>query len=302
MWNTEEPIWEVDGRDWPNRGASRFVKAAGLRWHVQQAGDGPAVLLVHGTGASAHTFRDLIPLLADRFTVIAPDLPGHGFTDRPPFRELSLEGMSRALTGLLDKLGVRPMLVAGHSAGAAILVRMSLDGAVSPDVIVSLNGALLPLRGMPRHLFAPAAQLAARLPLLPQLMARRASDPEMIRKLIRGSGSKIDARGIELYRRLASNPSHVSAAFGMMANWDLDALVRDLPRLRTKLVIVIGGNDLMVPPQEQRAVRKLLPGTEIVAMPGLGHLAHEERPREIADLLNRLAGPAADGGVAPLSR
>jgi magnesium chelatase accessory protein len=289
MWTTEEPIWDRDGRDWPNREASRFIKAAGLRWHVQVAGDGPVILLVHGTGASAHSFRDLIPLLSSRFAVVAPDLPGHGFTDRPPFRELSLAGMSKALSGLLHKLSVRPAVVVGHSAGAAILARMSLDDAIAPEAIVSLNGALLPLRGLPRHLFAPAARLIARLPLLPHLVARRATDPETIRKLIRDSGSRIDARGIELYRRLASNASHVSAAFGMMANWDLDALAHDLPRLRTKLLVVIGGNDLMVPPQEQRRIRALVPSAEFQVLPRLGHLAHEEQPKEIADLLIRLA-------------
>jgi magnesium chelatase accessory protein len=294
MWMAEEPIWERDGRDWPNREASRFVKASALRWHVQQAGEGPVVLLIHGTGASAHSFRDLIPLLASRFTVVAPDLPGHGFTDLPPFRELSLTGMSKALSGLLQKLGVRPMLAVGHSAGAAILVRMGLDGAISPRAIVSLNGALLPLRGLPRHLFAPAAKLVARLPMLPQLLARRAADPETIRRLIRETGSRIDARGMELYRRLASNASHVSAAFGMMANWDLDALARDLPRLTTKLVVVTGGNDLMVPPQEQRRVRLLLPGAEQISLPRLGHLAHEEQPKMVMDLLIRLAAPAEE--------
>ena len=211
MWNTEEPIWERDGRDWPNREASRFVKAAGLRWHVQVAGGGPVILLVHGTGSSAHSFRDLMPLLSSRFTVIAPDLPGHRFTDRPPFRELSLPDMSKALSGLLHKLEVHPVVAAGHSAGAAILARMILDGAITPRAMVSLNGALLPLRGLPRHMFAPAARVMARLPLLPHLVARRATDPETIRRLIRDSGSRIDARGIELYRRPASNASHVSA-------------------------------------------------------------------------------------------
>jgi magnesium chelatase accessory protein len=292
MWTTEEPIWERDGRDWPNREASRFIKAAGLRWHVQVAGEGPVILLIHGTGSSAHSFRDLIPLLSGRFTVIVPDLPGHGFTDRPPFRELSLDGMSRALSGLLVKLGARPDVVVGHSAGAAILARLSLDDAIAPKAIVSLNGALLPLRGVPKYFFAPAARLVARLPLLPHLMARRATYPETIRRLIRDSGSRIDARGIELYRRLASNASHVSAAFGMMANWDLDALAHDLPRLRTKLLVVIGGNDLMVPPQEQRRIGSLVPGAEVLMLPGLGHLAHEEQPEEIADLLVRLATAA----------
>jgi magnesium chelatase accessory protein len=301
MWTTEEPIWERDGRDWPNREASRFVKAAGLRWHVQIAGEGPVILLVHGTGSSAHSFRDLIPLLSSRFTVVAPDLPGHGFTDRPPFRELSLTGMSEALSGLLHKLEVRPVVAVGHSAGAAILARMILDGAIAPEAMVSLNGALLPLRGLPRHLFAPAARLIARLPLLPNLVARRATDPETIRNLIRDSGSRIDARGIELYRRLASNASHVSAAFGMMANWDLDDLARDLPRLRTKLLIVIGGNDLMVAPHEQRRVRALVPGAEMLMLPRLGHLAHEEQPQEIADVLIRLPDAGKSDQAVPVS-
>ena len=190
---------------------------------------------------------------------------------------------------MLHKLEVRPLVAVGHSAGAAILARMILDGAIAPEAIVSLNGALLPLRGLPRHLFAPAARLMARLPLLPHLVARRAADPETIRRLIRDSGSRIDARGMELYRRLASNASHVSAAFGMMANWDLDDLAHDLPRLRTKLLVVIGGNDLMVPPQEQRRIRALVPGAEMLVLPRLGHLAHEEQPSEIADLLIRLA-------------
>jgi len=76
-------VWERDGRDWPNRDASRFVRAGGLRWHVQKTGTGPVLLLVHGTGAATHSWRELAPLLARRFTVIAPDLPGPGFTQRP---------------------------------------------------------------------------------------------------------------------------------------------------------------------------------------------------------------------------
>jgi len=76
-------IWERDGRDWPNRSASRFVSAAGLRWHVQQFGTGPVALLVHGTGASTHSWRGLAPILAESFSVVAPDLPGHGFTEAP---------------------------------------------------------------------------------------------------------------------------------------------------------------------------------------------------------------------------
>jgi magnesium chelatase accessory protein len=291
------PSWQTEGRDWPNRETSRFVTAGGLRWHVQLAGQGPAILLVHGTGAATHSWRALIPLLADRYTVVAPDLPGHGFTQAPDFRELSLPGMSASLAALLRKLDVSPVLVAGHSAGAAILIRMCLDRQISPQVVVSLNGALLPLHGAARHLFAPAAKLMARLPLLPGLFARHASHPATIARLLKDTGSRIDPAGQEFYRRLAANPRHVASALGMMANWELDRLADDLPRLKTPLVLVVGSNDLTIPPEQARRVHKLVRGSEVVALSGLGHLAHEERPEEIMRLLIRLIEktPAAPG-------
>ena len=119
--------WEKDGRDWPNREVSRFVRAAGLTWHVQKAGQGPVLFLIHGTGATTHSWDGLLPLLARDFTVVAADMPGHGFTSAPPPSHMSLPGMARLHAGLLRELNLAPALVAGHSAGAAILARMGLD-------------------------------------------------------------------------------------------------------------------------------------------------------------------------------
>ncbi len=95
-----KPAWDREGQTWPNRHASRFVRAGGLRWHVQVMGAGPTLLLLHGAGAATHSYRDLAPLLAQDFTVICPDLPGHGFTETPPAAGLSLPGMVRSLDAL----------------------------------------------------------------------------------------------------------------------------------------------------------------------------------------------------------
>jgi magnesium chelatase accessory protein len=289
---TDRLTWERDGRDWPNREASHFVRAAGIRWHVQQMGDGPVLLLLHGTGAATHSWRSLAPLLASRFTVVAPDLPGHGFTQAPPSHRLSLPGMAQALHGLLEALGVSPAMAAGHSAGAAILARMSLDGTIAPRRLVSLNGALLPLRGAPGHLFAPLARLLSSVPLVPRLFAWHAAERRVVERLIRETGSTLDPAGIELYRRLARNPGHVAAALGMMANWELDTLRRDLPRLKVPLVLVAGANDRTIPPADSSRVQVLLPKATLVTLPGLGHLAHEERPDDVADLILRQARSA----------
>ena len=116
--------WHVSGLTWPNRAASSFVEAGGLRWHVQQAGTGPTLLLLHGTGAATHSWRGLFPLLAQHFAVIAPDLPGHGFTTAPLPAAHSLPSFAALIAALLAKLEAQPALVVGHSAGAAIAARM----------------------------------------------------------------------------------------------------------------------------------------------------------------------------------
>jgi magnesium chelatase accessory protein len=285
--------WERDGADWPNRAASRFVEAAGLRWHVQRMGTGPTLLFVHGTGASTHSWRALLPLLAPHFDVIAPDLPGHGFTSSPPARLLSLPEMARGLGLLLRTLGAAPTIAVGHSAGAAILARMSLDGLL-PElrVLISLNGALLPLRGMPEQIFQPIAKTLLQVPLVPRLFAWRAGERAVVERLLGGTGSTLDAEGVALYGRLAGSPAHAAAALGMMANWSLRPLQADLPRLKPRLVLVAAQRDRLIPASEAARVKALVPGAEIVELPGRGHLAHEEAPEETVALIERYAAEA----------
>ena len=291
----DAPRWEVEGRDWPNRAASRFVDAAGLRWHVQKMGAGPTLLMLHGTGAATHSWRAFAPALAERFTVIAPDLPGHGFTSALPSKRMSLPGMAAAVHGLLRAIHCSPELVLGHSAGAAILIRMSLDGFIRPCGLISLNGALMPWRGLPAHLFAPAAKLMAANALVARLFARRANDRRVVERLVGSTGSTLEAAGVDLYQRLVRHPSHVRASLAMMANWDLAALAPDLGRLEPPLFLVVGEQDMTVSPSEARRVRERLPSAEVIYLPGLGHLAHEERPLEVSQLVKGVADRLALG-------
>ena len=281
--------WERDGRDWPNRAYSRLVSVGGLRWHVQRAGCGPELLLLHGTGAATHSWRVLLPLLARHFTVIAPDLPGHGFTAAPMPGGQSLTGMANAVAGLLDHLGCRPALAVGHSAGAAILVRMSLDRLIAPRALVSLNGALLPLPGLPGLVFPPLARVLSRFTAVPKLFARHAANGPLVRQLIADTGSTLDAQGQALYARLARSPAHVAGALGMMADWDLWQLERDLPRLLLPLLLVTGANDRTLRPGDAARISALVAHARTVRLPRLGHLAHEEQPRLAAALLLRAA-------------
>jgi magnesium chelatase accessory protein len=281
--------WVQDSPSWPHSEKSSFHEVKGIRWHVQTFGAGPPILLIHGTGASTHSWRDLAPMLAEQFSVIAVDLPGHAFTSRPRGEPLSLPVMAEALAALLDDLQLEPVVVIGHSAGAAIGIRCCLDGRMSPEQMIGINSALLPFRGPAGYLFPPLAKLLFVNPLTPRIFARSARSSERVRRLIKGTGSKLDAEGIDYYVRLFRSPDHVAATLGMMANWDLYRFARELPDLKTPLILLVGEQDLAVSPSDAEQISRQVPDVHVVRMPGLGHLAHEEDPAAVAQsILSRI--------------
>ena len=278
--------WAVEGRDWPNRDASQFVEAGGLRWHVQVMGEGPVLLLLHGTGAATHSWRDLAPMLAKTHTIVAPDLPGHGFTAAPSRpTDFALPKVARGVATLLDALQATPQAIIGHSAGAAIAVRMALDGVAAPAGLVGLNAALLPFPGP----LGPWAPVLARTlfynPFSLGLFAHRASRPGAVADLLRNTGSTLDARGVSLYERLFRSAGHLESTVALMAHWDLTALKRELPRLRAPLSLIVGDKDRAVPPDAAYQVQRLVKQARIAVAPGLGHLAHEEDPETVSALI-----------------
>jgi magnesium chelatase accessory protein len=287
-------VWSRDGLDWPNREASRFVNAGGLHWHVQTMGSGPVILLIHGTGASTHSWRDVLPRLALTHTVVALDLPGHGFTSSPSGDGFSLPGMAKSIGALVDALDLSPVVAVGHSAGAAILIRAAIDRRIAPSAIVSLNGALLPFGSVIGTFFSPVAKLLVSAPAIPNLLSWRAENIDRVERILRGTGSRIDATGLELYARLFRNPEHVAGALGMMANWELRSLVYDLPQLRTQLFLIAGSNDTAIPPQQIFKVKDLLPSATTTYLRGLGHLAHEEDPSTVCTYIEEVAAQYAE--------
>ena len=280
--------WTRDGADWPNREASRFVTAGRLRWHVQIMGEGPVLLLIHGTAASSHSFRDLAPILAEHFTCVVPDLPGHGFTQLPPLKGLSMQAMAHRLQALLAKLELAPDLVAGHSAGAALLAYMCLRKQIAPAALLSLNGAMMPYAGSTQPWFSPLMRVAVWNPVTPHALARRA-DRHMVRRFLDSTGSSLDERGHALYARLAGNARHVVAALGMMASWDLQPVQRQLPQLGRPILFLVGSRDRTIPPIQARQLCQVVPDSELVLFEGLGHLAHEEDPQATAEVFLRCA-------------
>ncbi|WP_448658357.1 alpha/beta fold hydrolase BchO [Sphingomonas sp. CJ99] len=283
------PDWEVDGQDWPNRTASRFVASGGYRWHVQRMGHGPVCLLLHGTGAATHSWRDLMPILAEHHDVVAIDLPGHGFTRSLSSHRPTLEGMAQAVGALLDTLGIVPDRIVGHSAGAAIGAQLVLDrGWRMP--LIGLAPALMPFPGLAAKLFPQLATLLFTNPFVSIIFSRMAAAPgEAAKFLKRSTGSRIDADGERYYRRLFSKSGHCDGAIRMMANWRLEPLRDRLGELTGPVLLVHPANDAAIPASAVTAAAALIPGAQQTGLPKLGHLAHEEDPRGVAALITAFA-------------
>ncbi len=290
--------WQADGRDWPGRALSRFVEAGGSRWHVQRAGQGESVLLVHGTGASTHSWAGLLPLLAKQFDVLAMDLPGHAFTQNIYRPDVSLPGMVRGLTGLLEAEQFRPSVIIGHSAGAAIGVKLAPLLAPLPRQVIALNGALKPFGG-PAGLIAPLmAKALAINPLAYRALARGGRDPARVQKLIEGTGSRPGPDYLKFYGRLFGNAAHVSGTLSMMAAWDVSGVMAPFERAGLSLHQITGANDRAVPPQLADELARRYGWASVQHLPGLGHLAHEEDAARVAAAIFGKLG----AGIVPARR
>lgn len=272
--------------DWPHQGASEMIEAGSVSWHVQRFGVGPVLLLIHGTAASTHSFRKLADTLSGEFQIVMIDLPGHGFSSA--LEAPTLPRVAEALGQLLRKMAVKTLLIAGHSAGAAIAIRMALDGWIDPREIIGIGAALKPYGGAANGIASRLAKLAFMNPITPRLFAGSASSTR-VERLIRKTGSRIGVGGTAYYAALLKQPEHVKGALRMMAHWDLRPLLDDLPDLKPKLTLVVGDRDKATPPRDAQAPARLAPNSEVITLPGLGHLAHEEAPGSIAQIIRKAA-------------
>lgn len=280
--------WKRDGRDWPHREHSRFVKADGLNFHVQQMGEGPVLLLLHGTGGSSHSWHRVVPELAERFTVVAPDLPLHGFTGGDPVSSrASMPGMVRALGALIDSLEIAPAAIIGHSAGAAIALEIARTGVVDDSTpIVGFSPALTPFPGAAAQIFPGLAKLLLLNPFVPRAfagLARFKGDPA--RFLERSTGSKTDPVSLRCYGKLFANHAHCRGALAMMAHWDLESFSRRLSEIANPVQLVHARGDLAVPLGSVEGAAAKLANARLEVWDSLGHLAHEEAPEHAAQVI-----------------
>lgn len=281
---------------WPNRDCSRVIRVGKLDWHVQSAGKGPSLLLLHGTGSSAHTWADLLKPLTEWATVVAPDLPGQGFTRGASTARLSLAQIAADLDALLDALQIPPVALAvGHSAGAALVIQWTLQARHPPMAVVGFNPSLVPPPDLYDMVLAPFVTPIATSSAVTTWLAGLAARSWLVGGLLDSTRSRIPEAQRQCYRRLFADREHVHGTMGFMAATQLKSLLAAVPGFAIPSTFVLGRSDHWVP---ERPLRQILardfPQARVLTWPG-GHLLHEEHPqravRLIAEVLQRTAAP-----------
>jgi magnesium chelatase accessory protein len=288
--------------DWPYRRQSHFVSAGKLSWHVQvhdkKQGEGPTLVLLHGTGASTHSWADLIEPLTDFACVINVDLPGHGFTRGATPAMLTLPGMAHELDALFKAMNVSGDVVfVGHSAGAPLAIEWVLNhGKVSDSVsdtkaihathIIGLNPSLVPPPPIYTTLLGPMVAPIATSSPMTGMLAYIAANTGMVDQLLDSTGSKIPAAHRERYKFLFSQNTHVQGAMGFMAGADLPSILERGKRLAVPMSFLVGKQDSWVKEAPlKEVIATSFPKAKVMTWEG-GHLIHEERPRDVAKLIH----------------
>ncbi|MEO0881313.1 MAG: alpha/beta fold hydrolase BchO [Pseudomonadota bacterium] len=279
------PDWTIEGQDWPHRNISKFVQTGGQTWHLQRMGSGPQALLLHGTGASTHSWADLLPRLAETFDTLAIDLPGHGFTQMRPGFVPSLPNVTDAVGQLLSEIDVQPDIIIGHSAGAAIALCLGERLQPAPERIVSLNGALHPFDGAMGIIAPLTAKLVTIGGLAARALASSARDIGRVERLLYDTGSMPPQAYIAHYATLLRCRGHVQGTLEMMANWNLGPMETICAGLAMPILFVAGSKDSTVPPDAARSMADIAPEGRFLCLDRVGHLAHEEAPQRIADVI-----------------
>ncbi|SEW43813.1 magnesium chelatase accessory protein [Cognatiyoonia koreensis] len=275
--------WPQDADGWPLRQYSRMVLHRPHRWHVQEAGTGDTLLLIHGAGGATQSWRHLFPLLMQTYHVVAVDLPGQGFTQIGAQQRCGLDHMAEDLLSLVRHEGWQPTALIGHSAGAAIALRM-VELGLRPKTVIGINAALGNFKGVAGWLFPAMAKLLAITPFSASLFAG-STTRSSVKNLLAGTGSPLDEQGQALYYRLAKDSRHVDATLSMMAQWSLDGLLGRLSKIDTDVHLITGTQDKAVPPETSADAAKKLPHATLHSLSDVGHLAHEENPEEVAALI-----------------
>ena len=260
-----------------------FRTVHGYRRAFVRVGEGPVLLLLHGIGDSSWTWRDVVTALARDFTVIAPDLLGHGRSDKPR-ADYSVAAYANGMRDLLGVLGVERATVVGHSLGGGVAMQFAYQYPERVDrlVLVSTGGVARECNPALRLVSMPGADSLLALVRVPSARLAGRVGGEVLRRLNLDVGYDID----DLLRVFDALPdatarSAIVRTLRAVVDWrgqvvsmlDRCYLAQGMPTM-----VVWGRHDTIVPVSHADVLHAALPHSRLEIFEDSGHFPHHSEP------------------------
>jgi len=272
---------------------SWFTRIGGVRIHYQDAGDenAPALILIHGFISSTLIWSDVfLPLAAAGFRVIALDLPGYGYSDKPADGRYTIDSQAYAVVSLMNRLEIDEATIIGASYGGAVAATIALD---YPERVSRLV------------LVGPVTNDAPMKKLLPRL-GRLALVGDVLTPLFLGSRWVLRNRMKNMYRRnrrvldehkfaarhhlLATANTH-RAMLSTMRRWNANRIMDEAHLIRRPTLILWGEADEHIPLSDGVRLREDIPGARLIVFRNCGHLPPAECPDKFVDVVTEFCRP-----------
>jgi len=273
------PIEELAGKE------SRFLEVNGNTFHYTKQGTGKPLILVHGFAGSTYTWRYLIPLLTDHYTVYAVDVLGFGLSDKPPDGHYDMESHGQRLIDFMDALNLPSANLIGHSMGGVIIAYASFIAPARADTLVMVEPGFY-MKSTPaflNYLFFP----------LDRIMARQFYTRSMRERFFMGSfydTSLVNDEIIDAYMRPTRTPNALEAMARMMSTVGVKNYEGVTERVTRPTLIVWGERGPEDTLEFATRIKGEIPESQLITVKECGHYVQEEKAQELAGIIKEYLG------------
>jgi pimeloyl-ACP methyl ester carboxylesterase len=263
----------------PDDVAGKFIRINSQKIRYVDAGDGIALVFIHGFGSSIYSWRKNLTPISEHHRVCAPDLPGFGYSDKSLEADYAIDAYADFIIQFMDKLQIRKAVLVGHSLGGGIALLTSLKYPARVKALILLDAEAYPIT-------PPLMLRVAKLPLVKSVI-HRAIGEWVVRISLKRSyydQTLITDRLVNDYYRPFLTENGKAVPIKVLQAMDFDKL-KELPgryrHIRKKALILWGQADQISGIHLAYKLKKDLPYSKLKIIPNSGHLVQEESPEAV---------------------
>ena len=271
---------------------SWFTHVNGVRMHYQEAGEehAPTIILIHGFISSNLIWTGtLTPFARAGFRVIAPDLPGYGYSDKPAGAEYTISSQADAVISLMNRLGIGRAIIVGASYGGAVAAMMALDYPDRVEKLI-LVGAVSNDEAKKKLLLRISCFPVVGDIVTPLFLGSRWVVRKRMQDMYRRMGRPVNERVVASRHHLLATANTHRAMIRTARRWSASRIEREAALIKSPTLLVWGDEDTHIPIEEAFKLRDAIPDSRLIVFTGCGHLPPTEHPEEFVEVVADFCG------------